>query len=32
MWGTAISVHDFNVSLTCSDIQESIHFYAVMAN
>jgi catechol 2,3-dioxygenase-like lactoylglutathione lyase family enzyme len=27
MPGSAINVHDFNVSLTCSDIQKSIHFY-----
>ncbi len=29
MPGTAIDVHEFNVSLTCSDIQKSIHFYTV---
>lgn len=26
---TAINVHLFNVGLTCSDIQKSIHFYTV---
>ncbi|HEY7899245.1 MAG TPA: VOC family protein [Gemmatimonadaceae bacterium] len=27
MSGTPINVHDFNIALTCSDLQASIHFY-----
>ncbi|MEO7102399.1 MAG: VOC family protein [Gemmatimonadaceae bacterium] len=29
MSGTAIDVQEFNIALTCSDIQKSIHFYTV---